>query len=81
MKSKILETIEDLKSIIDSEVQNDSIDTMLYHSLLTRFEYIEELILNEAIVKRENECDCPESARMHMPDNEDDECTVCGKKY
>lgn len=38
-------------------------------------------ILNETIVKRENECDCQESARMHMPDNEDDECTVCGKKY
>ena len=27
------------------------------------------------------ECDCPESDRMHMPDNEPDVCTKCGKKF
>jgi hypothetical protein len=26
-------------------------------------------------------CDCPEEARMHMTDEESDECTICGKKF
>lgn len=26
-------------------------------------------------------CNCPESDRMHMPDDEPDECTICGKKF
>ena len=29
----------------------------------------------------DEDCDCPEEARMHMMDDEDDECTICGKKF
>jgi hypothetical protein len=33
------------------------------------------------VLLADEDCDCPEEARMHMMDYEDDECTICGKKF
>lgn len=56
MKDKIQATVKELKDMIFAEVYIDNIDSMTYHSMLTRLEYIENLVLNEELVKREHVC-------------------------
>jgi hypothetical protein len=68
---------------MEMEVNNHVDTAMTIGAVLKMFEWFRNRMSkpNNFTGMESLECDCPESDRMHMPDNEPDVCTKCGKKF
>ena len=75
------QSIKELKEIIFELVSNDKIDSIEYHSMLTRIDYVETKFLNGNTEKRVANCRHPSWAQSFNGAKNKRHCSICGRYF